>query len=141
MLTKLNISLALATLVALAAALWLIPSSTPQAVPSLDKNLVHSIDDCTAIADKSVAHMVAIVDFQKLEIAGRRVRVLRNCMQDMGYQEDPQWTKFATPLAEQQAKSQHTSIDEAIEHLRREHMARIRLQANSPTYWKKIQKA
>lgn len=84
--------------------------------------------------------MVAIVDFQKLEIAGRRVRVLRNCMQDMGYQEDPQWTKYATPLAEQQAKSQQTSIDEALEHLRRDHMARIRPQASTPIYWKKIQK-
>lgn len=128
----------LATLL-LAVIVYVQLSDAPPNRIEMDKNLVHAIDDCSAIADKSVAHMVAIVDFQKLEIAGRRIKVLRQCMQDMGYQEDPRWTGYATPLAQLQAKSQNISADEAIEILRREHMARIRIQENIPIYWKTSQ--
>ncbi len=94
-------------------------------------------DECVAIADKSVAHMVAVVEFQKLEIAGRKVRVMRQCMNDHGFYENPAWLKFASPMAEVTAKKDNISIDEALENLKRIKMVVFTAKQDEPIFWVK----
>lgn len=91
--------------------------------------------ECVSIAEKSVANMVAVVEFQKLEIIGRKARVMRNCMQDHGYQQNPAWTTFATPIAEKTAQETNVSFDEAFETLRRQHMVIFKASNNQPLFW------
>lgn len=91
--------------------------------------------ECVSIAEKSVANMVAVVEFQKLEIIGRKARVMRNCMQDHGYQQNPAWTTFATPIAEKTAQETNVSFDEAFETLRRQHMVIFKASNNQPLLW------
>ncbi len=101
----------------------------------LDTRLANVVDECAGIADKAVANMQAIVEFQKLEIEGRKFNVMRRCMDDRGLIENPQWLAYAAPLAKAMAKQQHISEDEAIENLRRSQMINVKPIANQPIYW------
>ena len=92
-------------------------------------------DECVGIAENSVANMAAIVEFQKLEIEGRKFNVIRRCMADHGYFESPQWSAFAKPLALSDSLNQHISEDEAMENLRRRHMVRLKPNDLEPIYW------
>lgn len=94
-------------------------------------------DECVAIADKSVAHMVAVVEFQKLEIAGRKVRVMRQCMNDHGFYENPAWLKFASPMVQATATKNNISIDEALENLKRIKMLVFIEKDGEPIFWVK----
>lgn len=95
-----------------------------------------AVDDCAGIADNAVAHMTAIVEFQKLEIQGRKINVIRRCMADHGFIENPEWLQFATPVAHENAIAQKISDDEAIENLRRKAMMELDESSNRPIYWK-----
>ncbi len=92
-------------------------------------------NDCVNIAENSVAHMVAVVEFQKLEIIGRKARVMRMCMQDHGYQQNTAWTKLYTPVAEKIAQETQVSFDEAFENLRRQHMVTFKSSGKQPLFW------
>lgn len=97
--------------------------------------LALAINTCDGIAEKSVEHLSAQVEFQLLEIAGRRVRVLQNCMNDQGYIENPAWVKYAEPVAQKNAHAQQVSINEAFENLRRQSMLLVDANQNTPLYW------
>ena len=92
-------------------------------------------DECAGIAENSVANMTAIVEFQKLEIQGRKFNVMRRCMADHGYFESPKWTAYAKPLAQSNSLNQKISEDEAIENLRRNHMLVFKERPGQPIYW------
>jgi len=104
---------------------------------TIEKNtaLMRDGNACVAIAEKSVAHMVVVVEFQKLEIIGRKARVMRNCMDDHGYIQNPAWTSYATPIAQATAKSQQISFNEAFENLRRQDMVIFQSWEKIPFYW------
>jgi hypothetical protein len=91
--------------------------------------------ECVNIAENAVANMVAVVEFQKLEIIGRKARVMRLCMDDHGYQQNPAWTDYAKPIAEKTAKDTQVSFDEAYENLRRNEMVIFKPANNQPSYW------
>jgi len=90
---------------------------------------------CVAIAEKSVSHMVAVVAFQQLEIIGRKARVMRNCMDDHGYIQNPAWVSYATPIAQKIVKSQQISFNEAFENLTRQDMVLFQSRSKIPQYW------
>jgi len=90
---------------------------------------------CVAIAEKSVSHMVAVVAFQQLEITGRKARVMRNCMDDHGYIQNPAWVTYATPFAQELEKSQQISFNEAFENLTRQDMVLFQNKSTIPLYW------
>ena len=110
---------------------WLTPEKSIEKPSPLSM----ALNTCEGIADKSVANMQAVVDFQKLEIAGRRIRVLQNCMNDQGFVENAAWVAFAQPIAQQNADANHVSVDEAYEQLRRTQMAVFNSQNGEPLYW------
>lgn len=92
-------------------------------------------DECAGIADNAVANMSAIVEFQKLEIQGRKMNVMRRCMTDKGFIENPSWIAYVAPIAHANAIKQNISEDEAIENLRREHMMIYNESSRQPIYW------
>lgn len=92
-------------------------------------------NDCAGIADNAVAHMQALVPFQVLEKEGRKINVMRRCMADRGYMENPKWLAYGMPLAMQRATKQSVSVDEAIESIRRESMMAYTSQDQRPIYW------
>lgn len=92
-------------------------------------------NECVNIAENAVAQMIAVVEFQKLEIIGRKARVMRMCMQDHGYQQNPAWTNYATPLAQKIAKDTQISFDEAFENLRRKDMVIFKPSDQQPIFW------
>jgi hypothetical protein len=77
---------------------------------------------CDGVAEKSVSKLVPIVEYQKLEKAGRQARVFKMCMNDHGYAENKQWLKYSTSVAEKIAKQTKISLNEALENLRRANM-------------------
>lgn len=97
--------------------------------------LALAINTCDGIAEKSVAHLTAQVEFQLLEIAGRRARVLQNCMNDQGYSENPAWVNYAEPIAQKNAQAQQISVNEAYENMRRKSMLLADTHQNTPLYW------
>jgi len=94
-----------------------------------------TIYQCGDITERAAAHLVAIVEFQKLEIAGRKARVFKLCMQDRGYIENISWLKSRTLAAAKTAKSTNVSVAEALENLRRGDMKKPTGERNRPTYW------
>ena len=59
--------------------------SEPKAKTALQK----AGDECASIAENAVANMNAVVAFQMLEKEGRKINVMRRCMADHGYKENP----------------------------------------------------
>ncbi len=102
--------------------------------------LMRDGNDCVAITEKSAAHLTAVVEFQKLEIIGRKARVMRSCMEDHGYLQNPAWTSYATPLAEEKARLQKISFNEAFENLRRQDMVLFQTESKKPLYWMRVVK-
>ncbi|MFM9835060.1 MAG: hypothetical protein ACKVOA_03045 [Methylophilaceae bacterium] len=99
--------------------------------------LQEDIYACDAITEKAAANLVAIVEEQKLEIAGRKAHVFKLCMKDHGYIENPAWTKYSAPIAENVAKQTNVSVDEAIENLRRVNMMQFNAEKGAPLFWTK----
>lgn len=97
--------------------------------------LALTIDDCQAIADKSIVKLSAVVEFQRLEIAGRRVRVMQNCMNDRGFVENPAWVKFTEAVVQKSALSSQISLNEAYEQFRRRDMFVSSQASGQALYW------
>lgn len=104
-------------------------ASTPSA-------LSQAINQCDLIASKAAAHLPEALPFQRLEKAARQARVLDQCMQDQGFQENPDWVSEATARAQQVAKQQQISESEAYENLRRDDMLQGAVK-DRPAYWRK----
>jgi len=102
---------------------------------------MQAVNACDEITEKAaLALPPPLVEFQKLEYAGRKARVFRLCMHDRGYQESAAWKKYAMPLAQQQSSSSQISVDESIENLRRADMVRLEPVPKVPEYWALISK-
>ncbi|MEQ1598885.1 MAG: hypothetical protein ABL880_05905 [Methylotenera sp.] len=97
-------------------------------------------DECDLIAEKAAMNLPEALPFQKLEKAGRRARVLEDCMHDRAYIENPAWAKFAQPQAQKIAQTQHLSYSEAYENLRRKGMLKFKTAKDEPVYWVMPQK-
>jgi len=106
-----------------------------------DDTLKMAVNTCEGITERSASHLVAIVEFQKLEIAGRKARVYQLCMQDHGYIENADWLTYSAPLAEKVAKETSISVDEALENLRRANMVVAKNVQGRPPYWTVIKKS
>ena len=105
--------------------------SEPKAKTALQK----AGDECASIAENAVANMNAVVAFQMLEKEGRKINVMRRCMADHGYTENPKWLAYGAPIAKANALKQGVSEDEAIENLRRADMMVFALSEQQPIYW------
>ena len=114
---------------------WWFFNNTETAPSAQNSELAHVLNECDVITEKAAADLVAIVEFQKLEIAGRKANVFKTCMKDRAYHENPAWTKYATPLATQKAKNENTSVDEAFENLRRVNMVVAQPSQDKPWFW------
>ncbi len=97
-----------------------------------DIALSTTINDCDEITERAAAHLKAVVEFQKLEIIGRKARVFKLCMRDHGYKENKQWLDNTMPIAKKDANAANISVDEALENLRR---ADMKLADKKPSYW------
>jgi len=100
--------------------------------------LIKAGDECIVISEQATAHMVPKVEFQKLELAGRKANVVVRCMQDRNFIQNPAWLKYAQPLATQNAAAQNISQDEALENLKRADMLVLKPVSGRPTYWLQI---
>jgi hypothetical protein len=94
-------------------------------------------DECELISEKAAVKLPEGLEFQRLEKAGRKARVLETCMNDHGYQENPAWVLFAKLQAEQEASKtgKIVSKDEAYENLRRQYMLVYQAEKAEPSYW------
>lgn len=92
-------------------------------------------NECEIISEKAAMKLPEGLEFQRLEKAGRKARVLETCMVDRGYQENQDWVLFAKLQAEQEAKSGKLSVDEAYESLRRQYMLIYQAEKSEPIYW------
>ena len=106
-------------------------SSSKQEVTQLER----MGDECVGISEKAVIGMTPVVEFQKLELLSRKANVLKNCMADRGFREDPAWWKYAEPLAKVNASKQNISFDEAVETMRKADMLFLKKQPQRPLYW------
>jgi hypothetical protein len=94
--------------------------------------------ECDLISEKAAMKLPEGLEFQRLEKAGRKARVLETCMNDRGYVENPAWALFAKLQAEQEAaKLSAVSQDEAYETLRRKYMLIYQAEKSEPIYWLK----
>lgn len=104
---------------------------------SAEALLVKVGDKCAGIAENSIANQAPIVEFQKLELLSRRARVLMNCMQDNGYNQNPAWLTYAKPITEVNAKTESISFDEALTTFSRAEMQVFEPTTIHPPYWVK----
>ena len=132
---KSRLFIALVVLIIPAIIYWLVMSQLDSLNQPQKTLLAKAGDECAGIADNAVANMSAVVEFQKLEIQGRKINVMRRCMTDKGFSENPSWLAYATPVAHANAIKQSISEDEAIENLRREHMMIFKQSSQQPIYW------
>ncbi len=100
-----------------------------------DPALAATVNSCDGITERAAKDLVAVVEFQKLEIAGRKARVFKMCMRDRGYIENPDWQTYSVPLAKKLAKEINVSDDAAIEQLSRTDMMSALGEGDRPNYW------
>ena len=103
-----------------------------------DEALVRVGDKCANIATNAVSKLPVIVEFQRLEIAGRKARVMRQCMEDNGYQENQRWVEANMAEAFKAMKANNISEYEALENRKREAMYAFLPVKGAPLYWAKI---
>lgn len=94
--------------------------------------------ECAAISEQATAHLTPKLEFQRLELAGRKANVVVRCMADRGFSQNPAWLKYAQPIAASDALAQHISIDEALENLKRKDMLDFTRHDNNPAYWQQV---
>lgn len=94
-------------------------------------------DKCMDAAERSVANLTPIIEFQRLELQSRRTTTLTHCMQDNGYIENPAWTYYAQPLANNNSVKQHISTDESLQTLRQQDMQVFKPLTDQPSFWLK----
>jgi hypothetical protein len=120
---------------------WHANDDDDKSKPNQKSALQEEINACDLITEKAAANLVAIVEEQKLEIAGRKAHVFKLCMGDRGYQENPDWTKFSAPIADKVSKETNVSVDEAFENLRRVNMMQLTPEKGTPLFWIKSGKS
>ncbi len=103
--------------------------------PKVNTSLQKAGDECVGIAEHAVANINAVVAFQMLEKEGRKINVMRRCMADRAYVENPKWLAYGAPVAKANALKQGISEDEAIENLRRLNMMEFTVSDQQPIYW------
>ena len=92
-------------------------------------------DKCVGISENATATIVPIIEFQKLELISRKANVVLRCMNDHGFVENPAWTKYAAPIAQQDAEKAKISYDEALENLKRSKMLVFSSVNAQPIFW------
>lgn len=90
---------------------------------------------CADIAERSVANIVPIIEFQRLERSSRQAHVLGRCMRDQGFSENAAWLAYALPIASVNATHAHISAAAALEDMRRLAMRRFNTTPTQPMYW------
>lgn len=95
-------------------------------------------DECVVISEQATAHMQPKLEFQKMELAGRKANVVVRCMQDRNFVQNPAWLKYAQPIAAKNAALQNISQDEALENLKRVDMLMFESLPNKPLYWRQV---
>lgn len=102
--------------------------------------LIKAGGECVAISEQATAHLVPKLEFQRLELAGRKANVVVRCMADRDFYQNPAWLKHAEPIAAKLAAEQHISVDEAIENLKRKDMLVFTAESDQPVYWQQVKK-
>ncbi len=102
-------------------------------VKDIELSLV--IIQCENITEKSAANLTAIVEFQKLEIEGRKAHVFKTCMQDRGYNKNPKWDDYIASITKKLSRDTDTSMGEAYENLTRIEMKLSQTVTGQPFYW------
>lgn len=95
-------------------------------------------EECVAISEQATAHMQPKLEFQKLELAGRKANVVVRCMQDRSFYQNPAWLSYAQPIAANNAAAQNISQDEALENMKRADMLVFESLTDKPLYWRQI---
>lgn len=96
--------------------------------------------ECVAISEQATAHFTPKLEFQRLELAGRKANVVVRCMADRGFSQNLDWLKYAEPIAARVAVAKQISLDEAIENLKRKDMLDFTSHDNKPVYWQQVKK-
>lgn len=91
--------------------------------------------ECIAIAEEATAHINPQLEFQRLELKGRKANVIMRCMGDRHFYQSIVWLKYAEPAAKKIALDTNISYDEALENLKREDMLIFEPQQNKPVFW------
>ena len=91
---------------------------------------------CLGVAEKAVANRQAIVEFQKYEILGDKASIMRNCMEENGFEENPSWLSENKKIIQNKIKDSQISEDEAIENLKREAIYIFRTSDNKTLFWR-----
>lgn len=91
---------------------------------------------CLGIAEKSVANRQVIVEFQKYEILSDKAMVMRTCMEDNNFEENPTWLIENKKTIQEKIKDSQISEDELIENLKREAMYIFSKTDKKPLFWR-----
>ena len=91
---------------------------------------------CLGVAEKAVANRQAIVEFQKYEILGDKASIMRNCMEENGFEENPAWLSENKKIIQNRIRDSQISEDEAIENLKREAIYIFRTSDNKTLFWR-----
>lgn len=119
-----------------AATVWFVSQQQEEVINlKEDPALKAAINSCEGITERAAADLVAIVEFQKLEIAGRKAHVFKMCMGDRGYTENPSWLTYSKPIASITSKETTVSADATLESLRRVDMFIASGEQKRPSYW------
>ena len=96
---------------------------------------------CLGISEKAVADRQAIVEFQKYEILGDKAMVMRKCMNENGFEENPLWVSENLKVLQNKGKGKETDISEdaVMENLKKEAIYIFVNSNNQPLYWRSKQ--
>ena len=98
--------------------------------------LMEKGDFCLGVAEKSIANRQAIVEFQVYEILGDKAMIMKTCMEDQGFEENPIWIKEASIVTQKQPQENQVSQDEALENLKHKAIYIFTNADNKPLYWR-----
>ena len=59
---------------------------------------------CLDFGERSVANDIPIIEFQMVVRLAKKTTTISNCMTDNGYMQNPEWVKYAQPIAQSQAE-------------------------------------
>ena len=105
--------------------------------PSPKMTLLHEKGNfCLNASEKAVANREAIVEFQKYEILGAKALIMRTCMEDNGFEENPLWLNKNIEVIKAKVKDPSISEDVVMEDLKREAMYIFNNLDDQPLYWR-----
>ena len=94
---------------------------------------------CLGISEKAVADRQAIVEFQKYEILGDKAMVMRKCMDESGFEENPIWVSENLKVLQTKGKEADISEDAVMENLKKEAIYIFVNSNDQPLYWRSKQ--